>query len=133
MVRKLLKFQHTRNGPHEEIRKMPMTFPSAAAIVLLAASTGAAGTAAAASGDAWGAFRADVAKACVAASKGLIQNGKALVDDFGSETYGLAVVSGRAVGAKATISTICVYDKKTKKAEIGGEISADRLLVKTGK
>jgi len=93
----------------------------------------AASAAHASSDDAWGTFRADVSKACVAAAKGLIQNGKALVDDFGSEKYGMAVVSGKAVGAKVTISTICVYDKKTKKAEIGGEISADKLLVKTGK
>ncbi|WP_117190588.1 hypothetical protein [Rhizobium terrae] len=87
----------------------------------------------ASSDDAWSGFRAEVSKACIAAAKGLIQNGKALVDPFGSENYGLAVVSGRAAGAKATVSTICVFDKKTKKAEIGGEISAGELLVKTGK
>lgn len=86
----------------------------------------------ASSDDAWSEFRAEVGKACVAAAKGLIENGKALVDPFGSESYGLAVVSGKAVGAKAAISAICVFDKKTKKAEIGGEISGDALMVKTG-
>ncbi|KGD85888.1 MULTISPECIES: hypothetical protein [Rhizobium/Agrobacterium group] len=87
----------------------------------------------ASSDDAWSEFRTEVDKACVSAAKGLIEKGEALVDPFGSESYGLAVVSGKAVGAKVTISAICVFDKKTKKAEIGGEISGDRLMVKTGK
>lgn len=90
-------------------------------------------TAHAASDDAWSEFRTEVGKACVSAAKGLVENGEALVDPFGSESYGLAVVSGKAVGAKVTISAICVFDKKTKKAEIGGEISSDELMVKTGK
>jgi len=87
----------------------------------------------ASSDDAWAQFRAEVDKACVSAAKGLIENGRALVDPFGSESYGLAVVSGKAIGAKAGISAICVFDKKTKKAEIGGEISGDALMVKTEK
>jgi hypothetical protein len=86
----------------------------------------------AASDDAWKTFQADVGKACLAASKDLIENGKAVVDPFGSPSYGLAVVTGKARGAKVTISTICAYDKKTRKAEVGGEISADRLNVKAG-
>ena len=99
--------------------------------ILLLLATGAV-TAEAASDDAWTTFQADVGKACVAASKDLIENGKAVVDPFGSPSYGLAVVTGKARGAKVTISTICAYDKKTKKAEVGGEISEDRLSVKPG-
>ncbi len=87
----------------------------------------------ASSDDAWAAFQTQVSKACVTAAKGLIDNGRALTDPYGSEHFGLAVVTGKAKGAKATISTICVYDKKTKRAEIGGEISADQLMVKPGK
>jgi len=90
--------------------------------------TGAA--AHASSGDAWGKFQTDVSKACVSAAKGLIEKGKTVVDPFGSEHYGMAVVTGKAVGAKVTISTICVYDKQKKTAEIGGEIGADKLSVK---
>ena len=84
----------------------------------------------ASSDDAWSQFQTDVGKACVSASKGLIENGKALVDPFGSENFGLAVVSGKATGGEVTISAICVYDKKTRKAEIGGEISGDDLVVR---
>lgn len=87
----------------------------------------------ASSDDAWGAFQKDVSKACITAAKGLIDNGKAVVDPFGSQSYGLAVVTGKAHGAKVTISTICAYDKKTKKAEVGGEISSDQLVAKPAK
>ncbi len=84
----------------------------------------------ASSDDAWATFQKDVSKACITAAKGLIEKGRAVVDPYGSEHYGLAVVSGKAVGAKARISTICVYDKAKKMAEIGGEIGADKLAVK---
>lgn len=99
-----------------------------AAIAILLASQSAM----ASSDDAWAGFQKDVSKACVTAAKGLIEKARTVVDPYGSEHFGLAVVSGKAVGAKAAISTICVYDKKTKKAEIGGEIAADRLMVKPG-
>jgi hypothetical protein len=88
------------------------------------------GTAHASSDGAWGKFQTDVSKACVKAAKGLVENGKTVVDPYGSEHYGMAVVTGKAVGAKARISTICVYDKQKKTAEIGGEISAEQLAVK---
>ena len=52
-----------------------------------------------------------------------------IMDPYGSESYGLALVSGKAKGAKQTISTICVFDKKTKKAEVGSELSADQVKV----
>lgn len=107
-----------------------MKITSALVAALIASSVTVAH---ASSDDAWSSFQAEVAKACVTAAKGLIENGKALVDPFGSQSYGLAVVSGKAVGAKVTISTVCAFDKKTRKAEIGGEISADKLMVKTGK
>ncbi|MDE1159386.1 MAG: hypothetical protein PW791_14165 [Neorhizobium sp.] len=96
----------------------------------LISGMGMAETAQAASGDAWSAFQKEVSTACLAASRGLIENGRVVVDPFGSQSYGLAVISGKAVGAKVTISTICAFDKKTRKAEIGGEIASDRLLVK---
>ncbi len=42
---------------------------------------------------------------------------------FGSESYGLALLTGPAKGAEEkTISAICVYDKHDKTVEIGGEL-----------
>lgn len=95
----------------------------APAAVLLAL----AGPAAAASDDAWAAFRADVERACVAAAAELMESPAALVDPFGSEHYGLALLRGKARGADAEIATICVYDKQSGAAEIGGELDLDTL------
>ena len=78
----------------------------------------------AASPDAWDVFRKEVGAACIAAAAPLIENGKADVDPFGSESYGLALVHGKAKGADAEIRAICVFDKKTKAVEIGGELPA---------
>lgn len=105
--------------------KMTTTLFAALGTVLIA------GSAAHASSDgAWAKFQTDVSKACVKAAKGLIENGTTVVDPYGSEHYGMAVVTGKAVGAKVKISTICVYDKQKKTAEIGGEIGTEKLAVK---
>jgi hypothetical protein len=34
----------------------------------------------------------------------------------------LLLIAGKAKGADAEIASICVYDKKTKAVEIGGEL-----------
>jgi hypothetical protein len=82
----------------------------------------AAGNACAASDDAWEAFRKDVAEKCVKAAADLFATPAATVDPFGSQSYGLALIRGKAKGADADIAAICVYDKKTKTVEIGGEL-----------
>jgi hypothetical protein len=89
----------------------------------------AAGCAQASSDDAWTQFQTDVSKACLESAKELIADGRTIVDPYGSEHFGLAVVTGKAVGATTEISTICVYDKQKKTAETGGEISAEQLSV----
>jgi hypothetical protein len=85
--------------------------------------------AAASSDDAWQEFTADVQVKCLAATEGMIENAKIVVDPFGSESYGLAIVSGKAKGADATISHICVYDKQAKTVEIGGEMTTDTVKI----
>ncbi|MGQ5523402.1 hypothetical protein ACUHMQ_09085 [Chitinimonas sp. PSY-7] len=79
-------------------------------------------TANASSSDGWAEFRQDVTKACIAATKDQIKKPKVTVDPFGSESYGLALVQGQSAHSKDVLSIICVYDKKTKKTEIGGEL-----------
>lgn len=75
------------------------------------------------SDDAWQAFREDVARQCLKAAEPTFASAKATVDPFGSETYGLALIHGVAKGtANSEITVICVYDKKTKTVEIGGEL-----------
>jgi hypothetical protein len=78
----------------------------------------------ASSPDAWDAFRQEVAAACIAAAARLIENAAADVDPFGSESYGLALVHGKAKGSDSEIRAICVFDKKTKAVELGGGLPA---------
>jgi len=80
----------------------------------------------AASDDAWAQFRADVEAACLAAAEPMFGTAAARVDPFGSENYGLALITGTPKGIEGEIAAICVYDKKTKAAEIGGELPPSR-------
>ncbi len=78
----------------------------------------------ASSDDAWETFRKDVETACLKAAEPLFETAAATVDPFGSDSYGLELIKGKAKGADAQIAAICVYDKKTKAVEIGGELPA---------
>ena len=104
------------------LRVIMVTLLGAATVAGVAASVFHAN---ASSDDAWAAFRADVEAACLKAAEPLFQSATAVVDPFGSESYGLALVKGKAKGAETEISAICVYDKKTRAVEIGGELPAD--------
>lgn len=97
------------------------------ATVMTLALLGAA-PACASSDDAWEAFRKDVADQCLKAAADLFAAPSATVDPFGSENYGLALIRGKAKGADNEIAAICVYDKKTKKVEIGGELPPQPTL-----
>jgi hypothetical protein len=96
---------------------------------LLLTSASLAAPALASSDDAWDAFRQDVTTKCTALADGLIDQPKVVVDPFGTESYGVAILSGKAAGADATVSAICVYDKKSQTAEIGGELPADQVTI----
>ncbi|MFP3544156.1 hypothetical protein SB748_11830 [Rhizobium sp. SIMBA_035] len=86
-----------------------------------------AGSAFASSDDAWKDFAADVEAKCKAAATVSIDEARAVVDPFGSEHYGLALVTGRPKGANGFVTHICVYDKQSKAAEIGSELQTDKL------
>ncbi|KWT86173.1 hypothetical protein G6L59_03885 [Agrobacterium tumefaciens] len=98
-------------------------------ILLFTALSSLALPAAASSDDTWKEFVADVQTACLAGAKDMIEDAKAVVDPVGSENYGLAILTGKAKGADATVSHICVYDKKTKAVELGSELAGDTLKV----
>ncbi len=83
----------------------------------------------ASSDDAWDEFAKDVAAKCTALAEGRIEAPKVVVDPFGTESYGVAILTGKAVGADAQVSSICVYDKKSQVAEIGGELPADQVTI----
>jgi hypothetical protein len=77
---------------------------------------------------AWEEFRREVEQKCLEAAKS-IESARVMVDPFGSESYGLAIVTGKAKGGKAPISQICVMNKRTKAIEIGGELSLEQVKV----
>jgi len=81
----------------------------------------AAAPAYASSEDAWDEFAQEVGEACTAATRETFATPEVVVDPFGSESFGLAVVSGDTVTGERK-SIICVFDKETKAVEIGGEI-----------
>ena len=88
-----------------------------------------ASSALASSGDAWEEFARDVAAKCTVLAEGRIEQPKVVVDPFGTESYGVAILTGKAVGADAIVSSICVYDKKSQAAEISGELPSDQVTI----
>ncbi|WP_342352414.1 hypothetical protein [Agrobacterium rosae] len=85
--------------------------------------------AAASSDDAWKAFSAEVQARCLGAVEGNIEKPKIVVDPFGSQSYGLAIITGKAKGAATEISHVCVFDKTTKTVEISGELPQDAVKI----
>ena len=106
---------------------MPRTRPLA--LFFLAATLG---TAHAASDDAWADFAKTVEEKCLAAAGETIEEPRAVVDPFGSERFGLAIITGKAKGAEATISHICVMDKQSQTVELGSEISTEVMRESIG-
>ena len=91
------------------------------AAVLALASILAAASAEASSPGAWDAFRADIRAKCAAASKRhLIKDIRVQVDPFGSESYGLALLSGFERHATTRSQYICVVGKRSGNVEFGG-------------
>lgn len=77
---------------------------------------------AASSADSWAAFRKEVSQACMRVAPPHIKKPTVVVDPFGSESYGLALIRGKTVSGQETQSIICVFDKQTKKVELGSEL-----------
>lgn len=107
-----------------------MSFHNLSALIAVFAAMLMPAAAFASSDDAWEAMRADVSAKCIKAAAGSIEKPKAVVDPFGSESFGLALVSGKPKGAKGEITQICVYNKQTKAVELGGELTQDMLKAK---
>ncbi|WP_244481385.1 hypothetical protein [Rhizobium sp. Root1203] len=99
---------------------------------ILAATFGAAAFTAAtgahaSSGDAWAEFASEVQGKCETAARAAIEFPHAVVDPFGSEHFGVALVTGKPKGANGFVSYFCVYDKQTKKVELGSELETENM------
>lgn len=88
-----------------------------------------AGAANASSDEAWSEFAQTVEETCIAAARDMIDEPRAVVDPYGSEGFGLALVTGTAKGTETTITHICVMDKGTQAVQLGGELSAEQVRV----
>lgn len=104
-----------------------MLHPIGFAAVIIAAFQIAGGTASASSGDAWQDFAAEVQGKCEMAARAQIELPHAVVDPFGSENFGMALVTGKPKGANGFVSYFCIYDKKTKAVELGTELETERM------
>ncbi|RYE07689.1 MAG: hypothetical protein EOP22_16640 [Hyphomicrobiales bacterium] len=89
-------------------------------LTIAAITLGAIGAAHAASGDAWDEFYTEVEQGCIAAAAPILANATAIVDPFGTESYGVAIVTGETVAG--TKSVLCVMNKQSRVFEIGGEL-----------
>ncbi|MDE2445973.1 MAG: hypothetical protein KGO94_07330 [Alphaproteobacteria bacterium] len=74
----------------------------------------------ASSEEAWQELANQVKKKCLAETSKSLTNPEIVVDPYGSESYGLAIVSGEASGTK--VSYICLLDKASGRVEIGSQL-----------
>lgn len=88
-------------------------------VILLGALSAVPATAS--SDAAWEAFATEVEMACLDATRGAIENATAVVDPFGSASFGLAIVTGETSEGRAA-AIVCVVDKQSKAVQIGGEL-----------
>lgn len=76
----------------------------------------------ASSPDAWEAMQKKVAAECRSlALAGDFKTASAQVDPFGTESYGQALVTGTVKNSTQEARALCAMDKKTGKAELGGD------------
>ncbi|QRM54663.1 hypothetical protein [Sinorhizobium sp. BG8] len=96
---------------------------------LVLSATLTPGIVAAATPDAWEAFRADVRKQCLASLPEKLKGETVYVDPTGTESKGVALVSGRPAKAGERVTYICLYDKQKKTVEFSGQIGPEFVRV----
>lgn len=99
-------------------------------LALSAILAGAVSPALASSDDAWVEFEKDVRAACLKAVGTQAKKPKIAVDPYGTESYGVALVAGSDPHGNQPIAFVCVYDKRSKKAEINQGFGKDQVEVK---
>ncbi|QFY59436.1 hypothetical protein FZ934_02680 [Rhizobium grahamii] len=94
---------------------------------ILFASLAGAFSAHASSGDVWQEFATEVQGKCEIAARAAIEFPHAIVDPFGSEHFGVALVTGKPKGANGFVSYFCIFDKRTKDVELGSELNTEQI------
>lgn len=79
--------------------------------------------ASASSGGAWQAMRDKLHTGCVSRATAMgLRRIEVNVDPFGSQSYGIAILTKRGASRKQNVAYVCVMDKKRGAFEIGGEL-----------
>jgi hypothetical protein len=79
--------------------------------------------ASASSGDAWQAMRDKLRTGCLSEATAMgLGRIEISADPFGSQSYGIAVLTKRGSDRRRNLVYVCVMDKKTGAIEIGGEV-----------
>ena len=85
----------------------------------------------ASSDEAWQDFEDDVRQQCSILFDREFSRYQLHVDHYGSESYGIAFAKGKlrsSSGLRApNLSMICIYDKRSRQAEISQSFNSDRL------
>lgn len=87
----------------------------------------------ASSDDAWKAMEKDVRAKCREAALEHLKPVRVVVDPTGTDKYALAIAFGKLKSGDDRASFICLYDKTTKKATLGGELREDVIRVRMPK
>ncbi len=96
-------------------------FPARAACIALALVSGLS-VAHASSPDAWAEFVDNVRAKCVAAAGNRLAISHVQVDPYGSESYGIAILTGLPQGSDQVSQFVCLYNKRTEEVELGTEM-----------
>ena len=95
--------------------------PVRVTVISAALALSLAGSASASSDDAWVEFQKEVATRCkAAATKDLgVKTWTVSVSAFGSQNFGMAILTGKAQGG-VPVKYACAMDNKTKAVEVAG-------------
>lgn len=92
-------------------------------LVGLALSWGAIASASASSDDAWQAMRDRARIGCLEkAATMAIGKVEAVVDPFGTQSHGVAILVRRESAERPKLAYVCIMNKRTGEFEVGGEL-----------
>lgn len=78
-------------------------------------------------------FTTQVEQQCTDATSQIFRRPMVAVDPKGTESYGVAIVYGRAKELKGPAAVVCVVDRKTGKVEVGSPLGKDVVRVRKPK
>lgn len=84
----------------------------------------------ASSDEAWKALETDLNTKCEQAAAPHLKTVRIVTDAVGTDKYAFAIAFGRLKNSQSRGSFICLYDKTTKTATLGSELSEDVVRIR---